>query len=89
MVEEQATVGAYAARNTVAPIVPTVKAGIPDQSMKTIKPYAQVRDVLECSINVDTCACFLDVDECQASVFFSPCGLYKCNNTEGRFECYG
>ncbi|CAF1073162.1 unnamed protein product [Adineta ricciae] len=30
-----------------------------------------------------------DIDECRTNFFFPPCGFYKCNNTDGRFECYG
>jgi len=30
-----------------------------------------------------------DIDECRSNVFLSPCLLYKCNNTEGGYECYG
>ena len=31
----------------------------------------------------------IDVDECRENIFLSPCRLYKCNNTDGAFECYG
>ena len=35
------------------------------------------------------CPRSIDIDECQKNVVLSPCLLYKCNNTEGGYECYG
>ncbi|UJR33181.1 hypothetical protein I4U23_020636 [Adineta vaga] len=41
------------------------------------------------SIDLNNQVICTDIDECQGNFFFSPCGLYKCNNTDGQFECYG
>lgn len=30
-----------------------------------------------------------DIDECTTNILLSPCLLYKCNNTQGAYECYG
>ncbi|CAF3396759.1 unnamed protein product [Rotaria sp. Silwood1] len=30
-----------------------------------------------------------DIDECRSNLFLSPCIFYKCNNTDGGYECYG
>jgi len=42
------------------------------------------------SIDENNNAICSDIDECQSNGFLSsPCLLYKCNNTEGAYECYG
>lgn len=88
MVQDQAMVVAVALQNIAEQLAQIAKTVIRNQSMIINKSYVQVsKEKLFFPFFLMSIP--IDIDECQANLFISPCGFHKCNNTEGGYECYG